>query len=132
MFSKVPVASRLVSWLLTANPTSAFDGRAMVALPTVVHVDPFADTDAVITLPVLVSRTHRGAVPVPPAVLADVLPSVARRWKARPLPADTSMKAWAAFAAVDPRIMTPTFVHASAPVIEATSAVMLASPLIGT
>ena len=83
------------------------------------------------TLPARVSFTHRGAVPGPPEVCADAAPLLVRRWNARPFPVETSMKACAEPASVVVRIITPAFVHAAAPSIDATRATIVPSPLSG-
>jgi hypothetical protein len=89
---------------------------------------PFVETNAVIVLPLRASRTQRGAVPLPPDVCSDVAPLERRRWNASPLPVDTSMNAWAELADVELRIITPIFVQTFDPEIEATRAVIVASP----
>ena len=100
-----------------------------VSLPTSAHVAPSADSNAVIVLPLRVSFTQRGAVESVPAVLTLVLPSASRRWNARPLAPDTSMKACAEPAVSDPRNITPAFVQLATFCTEATRATIDPSPL---
>ena len=110
--SNVAVASRVVSWLDTPRPRWTSAGIANVSLPTVVHVDPFAERNAVIVLPRRSSFTHIGAVPAPPLVLVDIPPCATRRWNASPLPGETSMNACAESAVSRSRIMTPALTQA--------------------
>ena len=77
--SNTPVASAEVVWLLTASPTSTLDDSENVSEPTMVQLVPVLDMYAVMRLPARVSRTHRGAVPVPPAVCVVSPPPAVRR-----------------------------------------------------
>ena len=92
-FVNTPVAVVDVVWLDAARPISTLLDIVNVPLPTVVQVVPFVDTDAVIVLPERTRRTHRGAVPAPPAVLVAETPLAVRRWNASPLLVETIMKA---------------------------------------
>jgi len=83
----------------------------MVSLPIAVQLVPFDDRYALTVVPDRTSRTQYGAWAVDPRVFVDCPPVAVRRWKATPFAADTSAKAWAAFAFSEARIMTPDLDH---------------------
>src|SRR5215831_6086023 len=56
--SNVDVFSALVSWLVTASPTSTGPVAASVVLPTEAHDDPSVDTAAATVVPVRVRRSQ--------------------------------------------------------------------------
>src|ERR1700704_1617515 len=87
---------------------------AMVVVPTVVHVVPFADSRPVTVVPLRTRRTHRGGAPVDPPVLTAPPFLVGRHCIAAPLAADTSIKACADPGSSVSRIMTPAFDQLSA------------------
>src|SRR5262249_61656584 len=80
---------------------------ATVSDPTCVHVAPLVELEAAIVLPLRTSRTQTGAPDAPPAVCVLTPPVATRRWKARPLPGVSAMKACLEPAASVSRIMTP-------------------------
>src|SRR5919106_5679461 len=118
MLSNVPVASAPSVWLETARPTWTAPTIDSVSFPTVRHVVPSGDTDAVMIWPTRVSFTHWGAVPMPPLVSTEVPPVTGRRWNLNPFPTETSIIACAEPASSVCRIITPTFVHACGPLTE--------------
>src|SRR6266550_7954220 len=120
--SNTVVAAAEVVWLLTARPTSTSGPIASAWLPTIVHDTPSVDTAPVTTSAVRCSRTQQGATPAPPDVLTLRPPPTGRRWNASPLPADTSMNAWAALGSVLARIITPAFTQAATFCTDATRA----------
>ena len=63
--SNVDVLSVLTSWLVTARPMLADAGIDVVVLPSVVHVVPLAETEAVTVLPLRASLSQAGIGCVP-------------------------------------------------------------------
>jgi hypothetical protein len=126
--SKAAVASVPLTWLDTASPTTTDDPIANVSLPTVVQAMPSADSNAVMTAPVRVSLTHRGAVEGVPDVLMLDAASARRRWNATPFAHETSMNACADEGSIEPRIMTPAFVQLATFWTDATRATIEPSP----
>src|SRR5258705_11755517 len=112
-------------------PTYAVAPSAIVCEPTVVQLVPFEEIDAVTVDPVRASRTHWGGVIVELTVLRLLPPTLGRRWKPAPLPADTNAKPCAALALSELLIMTPALDHACAKVTASMRAVMTASPTSG-
>src|SRR5260221_9814947 len=70
-FETVALVNRPPTWLVTASPTYAVVPRAIVALPADDQLVPFADEDAVTSVPFRVSRTHRGL-----AIVSSMVESV--------------------------------------------------------
>src|ERR1043165_2043072 len=71
--SNVDVFKTVVSWLVTARPTSAVAPIDSVVLPMLVHVLPFAEIDAVTVLPLRASFSQTGVPCDPPAMpMVDV------------------------------------------------------------
>src|SRR5438093_4142235 len=66
--SNVDVLSVDVSWLVTARPMFALAPIDVGVLPTVVHVEPFADTEPVTVPPLRASLSHCGDPWLPPAM----------------------------------------------------------------
>jgi hypothetical protein len=77
--SNTPVAVARSVWLETARPTWTAPTIDIVSLPTVRHVVPSGETDAVMTWPTRVSLTHCGAVSRPASVLTELPPVTGRR-----------------------------------------------------
>ena len=96
--SNVAVLSCPVLWLVTASPTLAVDPSATLMLPTVVHVEPSADTEPVTVDPDRTSLSHAGTGSVAPASQAVDPPSLVRDMNSTLPPGWTSMMT---FAAVD-------------------------------
>lgn len=59
---------------VTASPTYTLEVIEIDLLPICVHVEPSAERYAVNVLPERVSRTHTGAVPLPPLTSVDEPP----------------------------------------------------------
>src|SRR5262249_39689245 len=112
----------------TASPITTDDPVANVSLPTAVQATPSADSNAVMTAPVRVSLTHRGAVEVVPDVLTLDAPLVRRRWNATPFAHETSMNACADEGSIEPRIITPALVQFATFWTDATCATIEPSP----
>ena len=68
--SKLAVARLELLWLETARPICTVDPRLSVTLPTVVHDEPFEETEAVMVLPERTILTQYGAVADGPAMFA--------------------------------------------------------------
>jgi hypothetical protein len=115
-------------WLVTARPMNTSVAIVMLADPTCVQLDPSGETKPVKVLPERVTRTHLGALPVDPDVLAELPPVEVRRWKALALPAEINMCACFDPAVKVSRIMTPAFAQVSVFSIEATRALISPSP----
>src|SRR4051812_13653085 len=109
--SKVAVASVVLVWLLTTTPTRTVAGMPIDAVPTFVHVAPSDERYAVRDAPARTIRSHAGAVPAPPLMLADAPPVVVRYWSASPLPGDTIIAACCEPASGAERITPPAFAH---------------------
>src|SRR5579862_1606391 len=91
------------------SPTLALAGNEMVVLPTVVHVEPSADTKPVTVEPERTSLSHTGAVSVAPAS-QDVWPPLADRVMNSMLPLGSTSRITCADPAVrSPRNITPAF-----------------------
>ena len=100
-----------------------------LSLPTSVQFTPFVERQAVIVFPRRSSLTRAGATPAPPDVCVD-WPAVARRrWKASPLPGDTSISACGESLVSASRIITPALTHLSTFSTLATRATTSTSPL---
>ncbi len=107
--SNVAVFSCDVSWLVTMRPTSALVGRAIVVLPTVVHVEPSADMKPVTVVPERTSLSQTGAARVAPAS-HDVCPPLVDRVMNSMLPLGSTSRITCADPAVrSPRNITPAF-----------------------
>ena len=130
--SKVAVFSKVLLCAVTARPTCTADAMVIVvAAPTCVQVVPLVETKLVNTLPTLTSLTQYGAVPAGPAVWLLAAPVLNLFWKASPFPEVTAVKAWAEFAAVVSRTITPAFAHGSVLPSVTTRAVIVTSPVTG-
>jgi hypothetical protein len=118
-----------VVWLDTPRPTNTFGPIAIVSLATSVHAVPSTDWYAETALPTRSSLTQYGAVAAVPALLELWPPVMVRRWKASPLPAETSMKPCADPGCSVSRIITPAFTQAAVPCSPETRASMRPSPV---
>src|SRR3954471_2551708 len=101
-------------WLVTASPAAArADASGTLIVATVVHVVPSFDHAPVKRSPLLVSRSHPGAVPLRTApAVAAAPPTLERYCNVMPLPGVTIRKTNFSFAALLPfaassRNMTP-------------------------
>src|SRR5437899_1387257 len=109
--SNVAVFNVVVSWLVTINPMFALAG-AKVVVPSAVHVEPFAETEALTVVPLLESFSHAGGA-CDPYVISVVAAPVDDRVMNSIVPLGvTSRITWADVAETDSRIMTPAFAHA--------------------
>ncbi len=102
----------------------------VTGLPTVVHVEPSAETALVNTLPTRVRRTHSGGVAEGPDADPTVPPVEVRVRKRVPPPATSAVRAKLEFASSVSRRITPARAPGAVP-RPATRAVISPSPLSG-
>src|SRR2546423_4784289 len=105
------------------------DGSESLAAPTVAHVKPSADWNAVTVSARSSSFNQYGAVAVPAGVLVATPPAAARCTNAGPLPAVRNIDACAALGVSESRIITPPLLAALTSCTAVTRAMMLTSPL---
>ena len=124
----VEVFSAVVAWLHTASPMYTLLVMERVAVPTVAHVLPSAEDDAVIVVPERTSFSQRGAAPDPPATYAVDPPFDVRASSSKPLDGVTSRSTCGDPVVSDWRIITPAFATELVFCIEATRATICPSP----
>ena len=104
---------------------------AKVVVPSAVHVEPFAETDALTIVPLRESFSHAGGA-CDPYVISVVAAPVDDRVMNSIVPLGvTSRITWAAVAESDSRIMTPAFAHACVFCSDVTRATTWTLPFIG-
>src|SRR5580765_6028193 len=126
--SNVDVFSCDVLWLVTASPTLAPDPSEALVLPTVVHVEPSAETEPVTVEPDRTSLSHTGAGSLAPASQAVDPPSLVRAMNSMLPPGVTSRMTFAAFAASELRNIRPAFAFTLVFCMLATRATIWPSP----